>query len=79
MAHVTITFGHGSRHLGGHGLLTEIVEAAIEADIRGSELPNAAPGSFSVRTIEVEGIPVEYHAYVVDDERIHVGTYFVPR
>jgi len=79
MAPPRITFGHGSRHVLGRELSPDEVERAIEADVRSSELLTAAPGYFSLRTIEIEGRRVEYHAYVVQEDHINIGTYFLVR
>jgi hypothetical protein len=74
-----ITFGHGARHIVRAGLRPGEVERAIEANVLSAEITGAAPGLFAVRTIRIGELRVEYHAFVVGHEHIHIGTYFVSR
>jgi hypothetical protein len=71
-----ITFGHGARHLIGIGLTSDVVEAAIRADIISAAGGASATGSFW-GTVAVEGQTIIYRAFTVADNLINVGTYYV--
>ena len=69
-----ITFGHGARHLHGTGLSQIDVESAIRFDIQAG-VPK--PSERIVKGfVTVYDRIIVYHAYVLPDGRIHVGTYF---
>jgi hypothetical protein len=70
---LSITFGHGSRHLRGDSLEAVDVEKAILDDVRAREPVN--PRTFR-GTVTVSGIALEYRAYWRDEHSIHIGTYY---
>lgn len=71
---MTVTFGHGARHLAESGVSRADVEAAIEADIV-SHLP--AVGGGSRRIVRIDGFEIEYRAHRINEVRVHVGTYYL--
>ncbi|MBI1806609.1 MAG: hypothetical protein HYR76_06105 [Ignavibacteria bacterium] len=70
-----ITFGHGARHLVETGLAAEVVNNAIETEIRSVIRDASATGSFWGR-ITVEGTTIEYRAFTLPNGTINVGTYY---
>jgi hypothetical protein len=74
--HLTVTFGHGDRHLADVGLEPAEVEAAIRRNLAAN--PLRAERESERRKIVVGGIELEYRAMKLDAYRIHVGTYFGP-
>jgi hypothetical protein len=70
---LSVTFGHGSRHLRAASVSAAEVEAAIAHDLERISPP---PGAALRRAIVVAGAMIEYRAYRVDEARIHVGTYY---
>ncbi len=72
---LTITQGHGARHLLETSLVPADVEAAIEAQIRQSASGASVGGPFWGR-ISIGGQTIEYRAYGLDDGTINVGTYY---
>ena len=73
-----VTFGHGEGHLEGTGLSQEEVEGAIEEQVK-EAADQVSAGKFFKGTVVVGGQTIEYHGYRVSDDRINVGTYFIPR
>ncbi|MBI3837746.1 MAG: hypothetical protein HY288_07405 [Planctomycetia bacterium] len=75
---VTITFGHGARHLAGTGLSQSAVEAAISQEIQALAAKGAQfAGGFWGR-LSVTGQTVEFRAMTLLNGIINVGTYYLP-
>lgn len=70
---LTLTFGHGRRHLAGTRLSPAEVESAIATDVTAAERP---PGVWWRGEVQINGIRIEYRAYSLDSRRVHVGTYY---
>jgi uncharacterized protein RhaS with RHS repeats len=74
---IGITFGHGARHLVGTGLGQSEVEGAISAAVRGTVSSADSTGYWWGR-VAVQGQTIEYRAWTIAQNAIHVGTYHVP-
>lgn len=75
---VTVTFGHGARHLKGTGLNQAEVEAAIQSDIESTVKNATQPTTNFWGRVTVNGQTIEYRAYTLPDTTVNVGTYYVP-
>ena len=72
---VSITFGHGARHLAGTRLSQVEVEVAIEATIRELVATGGVSGGFWLK-VEVSGMGIIARAYMVTGAWINVNTYY---
>jgi RHS repeat-associated protein len=70
-----ITVGHGGRHLNGTDLSIAQVNNAIANDVINQTLQ---PGVVNKFQININGITLEYRAFLLPDGTINIGTYFVP-
>ena len=71
----TVTFGHGGRHLedlNGTGLTINEVNDIIANDVVKKSLTNG----FNEFNIEINGNVITYRAFPLENNRIHIGTYF---
>ena len=75
---VSITFGHGARHLVGTGISQAEAEAAIEAAIREEIAADKAVNCEETGMVVLSGVPIIYRLYLVDAAClvVNVGTYF---
>jgi RHS repeat-associated protein len=73
-----ITFGHGARHLGRLGPAVSQVEAAIRAEIQSLLVSGSVTGPFWGR-VTVQGVLIEFRAFVPQANWINVGTYYAVR
>ena len=73
---ITITFGHGGRHLTTTKLSISDVERAIANDV---VLKPAVYTKLGKEIINIRGYNIEYHYRTLSDIWINVGTYFEPR
>ena len=74
---IGITFGHGARHLAGTGLAQAEVEGAIGAAVRSTVASADSTGYWWGRVV-VQGQTIEYRAWTLAQDAIHIGTYYVP-
>jgi RHS repeat-associated protein len=74
---IGITFGHGARHLAGTGLSQAEVEGAIGTAVR-STVASADSTGYWWGRILLQGQTIEYRAWTLAQDAIHVGTYYVP-
>ena len=70
---LTVSFGHGGRHLEGTSLNVNAVNQALANKV--STL-NLTTGQFHKGQIVVDGVTIEYTSYGVSDGIINVGTYY---
>lgn len=78
-AGVVVVFGHGARHLAGTGLAVPAVESAIAAQAQAAANSSSGPlGPFWGR-VTVDGVVIEYRAWILPDGRINIGTYYEPK
>ena len=75
---VSITMGHGARHLVGTGLSQAEAEAAIEQVVREDIAADGGIDCKSIGMVVLSGIPIIYRVYLVDAACliVNVGTYF---
>jgi RHS repeat-associated protein len=72
---LTVSFGHGARHLAGTGLSQGVVETAIGTQV---QAVGRAAGGYWGR-VSVQGTTIEYRAYPLANGGTHVGTYYPVR
>ena len=70
---ITVTFGHGGRHLEGTGYTTADIEPAIASNVVAA---NPDVNSFYKGSVSVGGIIFEYSSYRRSNFLINVGTYY---
>jgi hypothetical protein len=75
---VTVTFGHGARHLEGTGLSEAAVQNTIAEEIQQIAMHSSSTGSFW-GSVTVDGITVQYRAFTLPNGIINVGTYTIGR
>jgi len=76
LSNISISFGHGARHLVGTGLSQAQVEAAIEAVTRELLASGNVAGNFWAY-VQVEGIDIWFRAYFVTSVLLNIGTYTI--
>jgi hypothetical protein len=72
---VSVVFGHGARHLADTGLSQDVVEAAIQADVKTAATTASSTGNFWGKVV-VNGKEIVYRAFTLQDGTINVGTYY---
>jgi RHS repeat-associated protein len=76
-AALTVSFGHGARHLEGTNLSAAAVESAIERHL--AQLAQGGPLGGHYGEVVVDGTTIQYRAFPLTDDSINVGTYYVPK
>ncbi len=71
---MTVTFGHGGRHLKGTGLNVNKVNQSLAKEV---VKLNLSKGDFYKGQILIDGITIEFTSYGVSDVITNVGTYYL--
>jgi RHS repeat-associated protein len=77
---VAINTGHALPHMIEKGLtdVTLQIESEIDRDVTAQWSKDLIKSNTSVFDINVDGIPIRYHANSMSEDLIRVGTYYVP-
>ena len=71
---ITVTFGHGGRHLSNSKLSMETVNKRIAEDV---QTQNIGVGEFHKFQIVVDGVTIEYTSFGIKENVVNVGTYYI--